>query len=182
MNCIEARREFVSFWRRTMSLASRAIFVEHLRGCAQCDRAFRAFALTAPVVHSETAPVAPRSPHALGRTRRFTAAGAVRTAVRTRGEAWQVRKIAAAAAIFLTVGGLSAWSVSRWPAENFAESFAGEISDVDPVIYSADGAGNSGETLESAEGSPSDFIASEPSATDSDDGPATDGFGGQDSL
>jgi hypothetical protein len=54
MNCFEARKEFVSFWRRTMKPEDRAAFNAHLRGCARCDRSFRIFALSALVLHSES--------------------------------------------------------------------------------------------------------------------------------
>jgi hypothetical protein len=53
MNCLEARREFASFWRRSMKADDRAAFVSHLGGCARCDQSFRLFALTAPVLHSD---------------------------------------------------------------------------------------------------------------------------------
>lgn len=56
MNCFEARKEFISFWRRTMPADERVRFSAHLRECARCDRSFRVFALTAPVLQSESAP------------------------------------------------------------------------------------------------------------------------------
>jgi hypothetical protein len=56
MNCFEARKEFVSFWRCLMPPERRSLFVEHLRNCTQCDHSFRIFALTAPVLHSEAEP------------------------------------------------------------------------------------------------------------------------------
>ena len=56
MNCFEARKEFISFWRRTMPHDQRPVFMTHLRGCARCDRSFRIFALSAPVLHSAVEP------------------------------------------------------------------------------------------------------------------------------
>jgi hypothetical protein len=76
MNCFETRKEFISFWRRTMPAHERVQFSAHLRECARCDRSFRVFALTAPALHSETAPEEdaasyiappPRRPAAIGR-------------------------------------------------------------------------------------------------------------------
>jgi hypothetical protein len=51
MNCFETRREFVSFWRGALDGERRQNLLSHLKGCPKCDRAFRAFALTAPMLH-----------------------------------------------------------------------------------------------------------------------------------
>ncbi len=53
MNCFEARQDFRSFWRKELDAERRAAFIAHLAECAKCDGAFRTFALTAPVFHSE---------------------------------------------------------------------------------------------------------------------------------
>lgn len=53
MNCFEARQDFVSFWRSMLDGERRRALLAHLKGCSKCDRAFRAFALTAPMLHSE---------------------------------------------------------------------------------------------------------------------------------
>lgn len=55
MNCFEARKEFQSFWRRTLTPEDRTAFLAHVGRCARCDRAFRVFALTAPVLHGDSA-------------------------------------------------------------------------------------------------------------------------------
>jgi len=60
MNCFEARKEFVAYWRRTMPPAERSSLVAHLGGCARCERAFRVFALSAPALHSAAEPGARR--------------------------------------------------------------------------------------------------------------------------
>jgi Putative zinc-finger len=52
MNCFEARQDFVSFWRGALDGERRRELLAHLMGCAKCDRAFRTFALTAPMLHS----------------------------------------------------------------------------------------------------------------------------------
>ncbi len=56
MNCFEARQDFRSFWRKELAPQRRAAFLAHLAECSKCDAAFRAFALTAPVFHSEAEP------------------------------------------------------------------------------------------------------------------------------
>ena len=57
MDCFEVRREFPEFWRGSIEEERRRKLLEHLRNCTGCDRAFRAFALTAPVLHSDSRPV-----------------------------------------------------------------------------------------------------------------------------
>src|SRR5260370_14427185 len=52
MNCFETRQEFVSFWRGALDGERRQNLLSHLKGCPKCDRAFRAFALTAPMLHT----------------------------------------------------------------------------------------------------------------------------------
>jgi hypothetical protein len=52
MNCFEARQDFVSFWRGALAGERRSDLLAHLKGCAKCDRAFRTFTLTAPMLHS----------------------------------------------------------------------------------------------------------------------------------
>ena len=56
INCFEARQEFPAFWRRELASEQRSALVEHLAGCAKCDRAFRNFAVSAPVLHSVSEP------------------------------------------------------------------------------------------------------------------------------
>ena len=58
MDCFEVRREFAEFWRGSIEEEQRDKLLEHLSNCAGCDRAFRSFALTAPVLHSDSRPVA----------------------------------------------------------------------------------------------------------------------------
>jgi anti-sigma factor RsiW len=56
MNCFEARQEFSGLWRGALSAERRAELLTHLSSCARCDHGFRIFALTAPVLHSESEP------------------------------------------------------------------------------------------------------------------------------
>lgn len=51
MNCFEARPQFVDLWRGTLDPERRRALLAHLKECAKCDRGFRAFALTAPMLH-----------------------------------------------------------------------------------------------------------------------------------
>jgi hypothetical protein len=55
MNCFEARQDFVGFWQSALDGERRRELLAHLKGCAKCDRAFRAFALTAPMLHARGA-------------------------------------------------------------------------------------------------------------------------------
>ncbi|HTT76319.1 MAG TPA: hypothetical protein VMF50_10120 [Candidatus Binataceae bacterium] len=135
MNCFEARKEFGAFWRRTLEPEARAAFNRHLSVCDKCDRSFRAFALTAPVLHSECEP----EPHA-------GISGGVRLAVRPlaayRGPkrtvgipAW--RAVAAAAILLLVSGaaaGMAAWTAVPAP-QNVMEAIAGDDPAVEPVSY-----------------------------------------------
>lgn len=61
MNCFEARQEFRAFWRKELRAERRGEFIAHLAECPKCDGAFRTFALTAPVFHSEAEPMRPAS-------------------------------------------------------------------------------------------------------------------------
>jgi hypothetical protein len=58
MNCFEARQDFVRFWQSALDGERRRDLLAHLKGCSKCDRAFRAFALTAPMLHSGSAAAA----------------------------------------------------------------------------------------------------------------------------
>jgi len=73
MNCFEARQDFVGFWQQALEGERRRELLAHLKGCTKCDRAFRAFALTAPMLHSGSAAAARPSisaaPHDLPQTK-----------------------------------------------------------------------------------------------------------------
>lgn len=53
MNCFQTRKEFPNFWRRRLEPAQADELTDHLERCGLCEQAFRLFALTAPVLHSE---------------------------------------------------------------------------------------------------------------------------------
>jgi hypothetical protein len=56
MNCFEARNGFIPFWQKRLADKRQAQLLTHLHGCASCDRSFRIFALTAPVLYSAAEP------------------------------------------------------------------------------------------------------------------------------
>jgi hypothetical protein len=166
MNCFDASKDFCAFWRRTIPLSDRARLVEHLAACAQCDRSFRAFALTAPVMHSERLPEATsssvRPPLSLVRPRRFAAGRAGPFARPTNEHPWRV---AAAAAALLVIGGFTAWSFTEMPAENFAEGVVADSPEVESAGYSLDSSTATGSDASVQEPALFDAIAPEPSAT-----------------
>jgi len=53
VNCFQARREFRDFWRQRLEPATAEELAGHLGCCGLCDQAYRLFALTAPVLHSD---------------------------------------------------------------------------------------------------------------------------------
>jgi anti-sigma factor RsiW len=117
MNCFEARQDFRSFWRNELTPKRRVAFVAHLAECSRCDEAFRTFALTAPVFHSEAEPdrsesAAPGTP-ASGRRE----ARAYRES--RRASAWL--SIAAAAVLFITGASAAYFSVEA-PDESLSDA------------------------------------------------------------
>jgi len=135
MNCFEARKEFPSFWRRTLTPEERTAFLAHVGRCARCDRAFRVFALTAPVLHGDTASrepvgvaqasVAPHdsSPYARREPAIPSRHGATvtRSAVMPRASrtAWAAAALAAAALFVLYIAAAT-------PGQTFEDAITGE--------------------------------------------------------
>jgi len=123
MNCFEARQEFPALWRNRGTTERRSEILEHLKGCAKCDHAFRVFALTAPVLHSESEPqaaarVSARREFSLAdRPQRFSSVS--REATRPRR--WVA--VAAAAAIFVIAGSAAFYSVDA-PRETLSEELS----------------------------------------------------------
>lgn len=140
MNCFEARKEFVAFWRRTMAPAERAAFLTHLGGCAHCDRFFRVFALGAPVIHADSARHGgiqnTASTHHFGASARPHGAASVR---RTPG----ARSWAAAGAVFaIAAAAMLALFVATAPRhQTLDEAMADDSSAVELVSYEAAGSG-----------------------------------------
>ena len=129
MNCFESRQEFPALWRKRATVERRAEILAHLNSCAKCDHAFRVFALTAPVLHSESEPhqaarvsAAPRREFSLGdRPRRFASI--------SREAPTPQRWIAmsAAAAIFVFASSAAFYSVDV-PRQTLGDELAPEAS------------------------------------------------------
>jgi hypothetical protein len=106
----------------------------HLKSCAKCDHAFRVFALTAPVLHSESEPPAAtrvsapaRPAFSLGdRPRRFASV----SHEMEKSRRWIA--MSAAAAIFV-VASSAAFLSADTPRQTFGE----EISMAEPTNYEA---------------------------------------------
>jgi len=118
MNCFEVRQDFRSFWRKELTPKRRTAFVAHLAECSKCDSAFRTFALTAPVFHSDIQPertqVATVPRIALAARREGRAYREPR-----RASAWL--SIAAAAALFITGASAAYFSVET-PTQSLSEA------------------------------------------------------------
>lgn len=56
MNCLQTRKNFPAFWQNTIAPSQRLDFLDHLARCPACDRSFRLFALTAPVLYGDYLP------------------------------------------------------------------------------------------------------------------------------
>jgi len=134
MNCFEARQEFSAIWRNRATPERRAEILAHLKSCAKCDHAFRIFALSAPVLHSEAEPPAAtrasapeRQPFSLGdRPRRFASV----SRETERPQRWI--GMAAAAAIFVVAS-----SAAFFSADTTRETLGEEISMADTSNYEA---------------------------------------------
>lgn len=158
MNCFEARKEFTAFWRRTMAPEQRAAFVTHLQGCARCDSFFRVFALSAPVIHADTARHGgiqnTASAHPSGAFARPNGAASKRATISARS--W-----AAAGAVFaLAAAAMVALYVATAPRhQTLDEVLADDNSAVELVSYES---GGSGVAQDSATADPfsDDFSAS----------------------
>lgn len=139
MNCFEARKEFVSFWRRTLDATRRADFLNHLEQCERCDHSFRLFAISAPVIHSARLPDI--TPYTASYRPRLVAAQRLIRPLRTRRipPATLPWRAMTAAAALLLVGGASAWSVQMVPSRSFPDTFSADDLHAAPVAYFPDG-------------------------------------------
>ena len=123
INCFEARQEFPAFWRRELAAERRAALVNHLAGCAKCDRAFRNFAVGAPVLHSVGEP--PARIHAEAQSARGTHARRLGGVVR--GEFVPRRGLAmSAAAMVLIAASLAAYFSVTTPVDTLNDELSTE--------------------------------------------------------
>ncbi|HUO05442.1 MAG TPA: hypothetical protein VMU16_09620 [Candidatus Binataceae bacterium] len=128
MNCFETRNEFAALWRKTATPDRRAELLEHLRGCDKCDHAFRLFALTAPVLHSDDVPAAPASGSAC---REYPFDSPARRVVPiARRTAVAPRWMAVAAAALLMLSGTAAYLSARMPAESLSDALSSGDTDL----------------------------------------------------
>lgn len=135
MNCFDTHKEFVAFWNRTLESERRAAFTAHLRGCAKCDRAFRIFALSAPVLHSDREPEAHSRPYQAPAP--SLPLGVRRPALARRSGSYQWLSMAAAA-VLLIVSGMAAWTAANPSGQNVMEAIAGDNPAIEQVSYTPD--------------------------------------------
>jgi Putative zinc-finger len=135
MNCFDTRKQFIAFWRRTLEPSQRAEFTAHLRGCAKCDRSFRVFSLSAPVLHGEQEPEARSQPHLVWTKPRSASSPKLAMARRNGGFQWLAM---AAAAVLVVASGLAAWTAANPPHQNVMEAIAGDNPSIEQVSYSPD--------------------------------------------
>jgi hypothetical protein len=135
MNCFDTRKEFIAFWRRTLAPEQRAAFSAHLRGCAKCDRSFRVFALSAPVLHSDGEPDVRSTPQAAWVPSLPLSVRRPRPARRSGGYQWMS---VAAAVILLVVSGMAAWKAAYPDRPDVMEAIAGDNPSIEQVSYTPD--------------------------------------------
>jgi hypothetical protein len=133
MNCFEARREFNRFWRHTSTPQVRAALVGHLKECTRCDHAFRLFALTAPVMHSESEPGRTASSRQISRAPAAIVPSHKPAGSRRAAKALRPWRTACAAILMLTVAGLSAYKASVVPQQSIDQSLTGGELTVEPA-------------------------------------------------
>jgi len=132
MNCFEARKAFPSFWRLMLTPEERTAFLAHVSRCARCDRAFRVFALTATVLHGDSASREPMPAQASVATHESSSyarrepaptfrRGAPVTPVSPRASrtAWAAAALAAAALLAIYVA-------TATPGQTFEDAITGE--------------------------------------------------------
>jgi hypothetical protein len=118
MNCFEARNAFRSLWREELAPDARRALFDHLKGCAPCDRAFRTFALSAPVLHSEHPPREQTAIPALRPTPRVSQH-------RGQNDSLPVRAALAATVMFTLAAGLAAYLSAVAPRESLDQALTG---------------------------------------------------------
>ncbi len=138
MNCFEARQDFRAFWRKELDVGRRPALAAHLRECERCDAAFRAFALSAPVLHSGSEP---QRSGALSRVRAGApdaalarVAGIYRNGGRSAARSRPWLSMAAAVALFVA-GASAAYLSVRAPAPSLTEaSLSDATSQPEPFV------------------------------------------------
>jgi anti-sigma factor RsiW len=115
MNCFEVRKEFRDLWRKTLASGRRHHVIDHLNGCAACEAAYRAFALTAPVLHFESPPYANSPRDSAGVAAQF---GSSRSAAPRLRSNWGA---VSACISLVAAAGVAAWLASAAPSESISD-------------------------------------------------------------
>jgi anti-sigma factor RsiW len=123
INCFEARQDFAAFWRKELTSERRTALVAHVTRCAECDRAFRNFSITAPVLHSAAVPAGERRLDRMVRR----SVPATRPSAVSRGERRVRRWFATSAAAMLLIGAsMAAYLSVTTPIGTLTEEMAPE--------------------------------------------------------
>ena len=117
MNCFETRNGFAAFWRKALEPGLRAAFLSHLMECAGCDRAFRVFAMTAPLLYADTIPAQPAAP---SRPRAIRPASIVRR-TGTSGRGWSAL---CAMVLAIAAAGFAAYLAAAVPRQTLDEALS----------------------------------------------------------
>jgi hypothetical protein len=128
MNCLETRKSFPSFWQNALDGSQRLEFLDHLAGCANCDHAFRLFALTAPVLYGDYGARSRLQPQSAV-TPRISSQFSARYAMNRWWAAGLALSMGAAAAIALYL--------AQPPQVTLADAFQDAVVDSDPNIQRA---------------------------------------------
>ncbi|HJU11715.1 MAG TPA: hypothetical protein VJ728_12600 [Candidatus Binataceae bacterium] len=135
MNCFEARNQFVAFWQKSLEGESRTQLLLHLRGCAACDRAFRIFALTAPVLYSASEPEWKSEPV---QPAKVSALRPYESSVRPAGPQLPVRKLnRILPAVAMAAAAAIALYFTAPPRMTFEDAIAAENQNIATVSYPA---------------------------------------------
>jgi hypothetical protein len=125
MNCFETRQEFAALWRKTVTAERRAELLAHLKDCSKCDHAFRVFALTAPVLHSDT------EHSGRAAVARARAASARRNAVAVRSSFFPRQMLAMCAGVMVIfMASMAAYFSMTVPVASFSD----EITNSEPAL------------------------------------------------
>jgi anti-sigma factor RsiW len=141
MNCFEARQDFRAFWRKELDTGRREALAAHLKECAKCDGAFRIFALSAPVLHSDYEPARiAQAAHGDRTQRRDSARRGAAVYREARGSrAWF--SMAAAVTLFVA-GAFAAYFSVATPVESLTDAISQPASFVELVSADAQTTGN----------------------------------------
>ena len=131
MNCFEARQDFAALWRRTLANSRRTELLTHLSECHKCDRAFRVFALSAPVLHSGTEPSSRRTAAPRRSAAASGSAGVLRNSLQPRR--WMA--MCAVLTIFVA-SGFAAWLSVAAPMDSLSDAISNDNEEPAVELFS----------------------------------------------